>query len=106
MCIVAPGQIPALFSTPVFSEEMTQMTIAVFKLLNQVISRMPETNAALERMTMQRQLETVIAPNGQKDQLSMLSLILLSMSIFGLEITQGPGGPLPKMATKILAESA
>ena len=106
VCIVAPGRIPALFSTPVFSEETSQMTIVVFKLLNQVISRMPETNVALERVTMLCQWETVTVPNGQKDQLSIPSLILLSMSIFGLEISQEPGGPLLKMATKVLSESA
>jgi hypothetical protein len=106
MCIVAPGQIHALFSTLVFSEEKRPMAIVVIKLLNQEVLRKPETNVALERMMMLFQLETVIPPNGPKDLLSIRSLILLSMNMFGSEILLEPGGSLPKMAKKILSASA
>jgi hypothetical protein len=106
LCIVAPGQIPELSSTLVFSEETSPLTTVVFKSLNQVASKRPETNAVLERMTMLFQWETVTAQNGQKVQLLIPSLILLSMSIFGSEIFPEPGGSLPRMAKKISNGSA
>jgi len=106
LCIVALGRIPELSSTLVFSEETSLLTTVVFKSLNQVASKRPETNAVLERMTMLFQWEIVIAPNGQKVQHSILSLILLSMSIFGSEIFPELGGSLPRMAKKISNGSA
>lgn len=106
LCIVAPGLIPELSSTLVFLEEAIPLITVVLQLINQSASKMAETNAVLERMTMLFQWEIVIAPNGQKVQHSILSLILLSMSIFGSEIFPELGGSLPRMAKKISNGSA
>jgi len=80
---VVPGQILVLSSTPAFSEEVNPMTTVVLKSLRQCLSKMAETNAALERMKTATQLEIVIAQNGQKVQLSEPSLLSLNMRKFG-----------------------
>lgn len=83
---VALGQIPALSSTLAFSEKMCLLTTVASKSLNNSLSRIAETIAALERMRMLSQWEIAIAQNGQKVQLSEPSLLSLSMRTFGSEI--------------------